>query len=104
MSPSETEKPPAVTKDGGYLPGTHPDLPPPVFARGPIGWVRQNLFGSVTDTALTFLAVYFLYSTIPFLADWMFIDAAFTGESRKDCHSVAQANAILPRFANHVLG
>jgi len=22
----------------------------------------------------------------------------------KDCHSVAQANAILPRFANHVLG
>ena len=89
MSPSKTEKPPAVTKAGGYLPGTHPDLPPPVFARGPIGWVRQNLFGSVTDTALTLLAVYFLYSTITFLADWMFIDAVFTGESRKDCRSVA---------------
>ena len=89
MSPSETEKNPAVTEDGDYLPGTHPDLPPPVFSRGPIGWIRANLFGSATDAALTLLAAYALYSVIPFLVDWMFVDAAFEGESRKDCRAVA---------------
>ena len=90
MSPSETEKNPAVTEDGDYLPGTHPDLPPPVFSRGPIGWIRANLFGSATDAALTLLAAYALYSVIPFLVDWMFVDAAFEGESRKDCRAVAE--------------
>jgi general L-amino acid transport system permease protein len=89
MSPSDTDKPPAVTEDGGYLPGTHPDLPPPSSVYGPIHWIRVNLFGSVTDTALTLLAVYFLYSAITFLVGWMFVDAAFVGESRKDCRAVA---------------
>jgi general L-amino acid transport system permease protein len=89
MSPSDTDKPLTVTEDGGYLPGTHPDLPPPSSVYGPIHWIRVNLFGSVTDTALTLLAAYFLYSVIPFLADWMFADAAFVGESRKDCRAVA---------------
>ncbi len=89
MSPSETEISPAVTKDGGYLPGTHPDLPPPSSVHGPVHWIRVNLFGSVVDTVLTLLAAYFLYSAITFLADWMFINAAFTGESRNDCRAVA---------------
>ncbi|MCH9050338.1 MAG: amino acid ABC transporter permease [Proteobacteria bacterium] len=89
MSPSDTDKPPAVTEDGGYLPGTHPDLPPPSNVHGPVHWVRVNLFGSVTDTVLTLLAAYFLYSAITFLVGWMFVDAAFTGESRKDCRAVA---------------
>jgi general L-amino acid transport system permease protein len=89
MTPGETEEPLTVTEDGGYLPGTHPDLPPPSSVHGPIHWIRANLFGSVIDTALTLLAVYFLYSAITFLVGWMFVDAAFVGESRKDCRAVA---------------
>ncbi len=89
MTPGKEEEPLTVTEDGGYLPGTHPDLPPPSSVHGPIHWIRVNLFGSVTDTALTLLAVYFLYSAITFLAGWMFINAAFTGESRNDCRAVA---------------
>ena len=89
MSPSESEISPAVTKDGGYLPGTHPDLPPPSSVHGPVHWIRANLFGSVVDTALTLLAAYFLFSAVTFLVDWMFINAAFTGESRNDCRAVA---------------
>ncbi len=72
-----------------YEPGTHPDLPPPVFARGPIGWVRENLFGSATDTVLTLFTIYLLYLIVPFLVDWMIIDAAFEGGSRKDCRAIA---------------
>jgi len=89
MTSGAAENPLAVTGDGGYPPGTHPDLPPPSSVHGPIHWIRVNLFGSVTDTALTLLVAYALYSVIPFLADWMFIDAAFVGESRKDCRAVA---------------
>ncbi len=82
MTPGKEEKTLAVTEDGGYLPGTHPDLPPPSSVHGTIHWIRVNLFGSVTDTALTLLEFYFLYSAITFLVGWMFVDAAFTGESR----------------------
>ena len=68
-----------------YAPGTHPSLPPPSSVVGPIAWVRTNLFGSVTNTVLTLLAAYFLYKIIPPMVDWMFVDAAYTGESRHEC-------------------
>ncbi|MAF95284.1 MAG: amino acid ABC transporter permease [Rhodospirillaceae bacterium] len=90
MTPSKTESLPIATGDGGYLPGTHPDLPPPSSVYGPVHWIRVNLFGSITNAVLTLLAVYFLYSVIPLLGEWMFIDAAYEGESRKDCRAVAQ--------------
>ena len=70
-----------------YEPGTHPDLPPPSSVKGPIAWMKENLFGSVTNTVLTLLAVYFLYKFIPAMSEWMFLDAVFTGESRKDCRA-----------------
>ena len=87
MAQSKTDT--SVAEPGHYLPGTHPDLPPPSSVYGPVHWIKVNLFGSVTDTALTLFAAYVLYSVIPFLVDWMFIDAAFVGESRKDCRAVA---------------
>ena len=52
MSPSETK---SVPGDGGYLPGTHPDLKPPSNVHGPVHWVKVNLFGSLTNTVLTLL-------------------------------------------------
>lgn len=89
MTLSKTETPLTVTEDGGYLPGTHPDLPPPSSVHGPIHWIKENLFGSVTNALLTILAVYCIWTAVVFLTDWMFIDAAFTGESRKDCRADA---------------
>ena len=87
MSLSEND---SITDDGGYLPGTHPSLKPPASVYGPVHWVRVNLFGSVTNTVLTLLVAYLLYSLIPILAEWMYLDAAFEGESRNDCRAVAQ--------------
>lgn len=70
-----------------YDPGEHPDWPAPSSVKGPIAWVRSNLFGSVSNTVLTLLAIYLLYKIVPFIVDWMFLDASFTGESRKDCRA-----------------
>lgn len=86
---SSSEKEPPVFNTGSYLPGTHPDLPPPASAYGPVHWIKVNLFGTVTNTGLTLLVMYLLWLVIPFLAEWMYFDAAFVGESRKDCRAVA---------------
>ncbi|MEK9671671.1 MAG: amino acid ABC transporter permease [Rhodospirillaceae bacterium] len=72
-----------------YKPGEHPSLPPPSSVKGPIAWAKENLFGSITNTLLTLLALYFLYKIIPALAQWMYVDAVFTGESRNDCRAQA---------------
>ena len=64
-----------------YEPGEHPDWPAPSSVKGPMHWIKTNLFGSVTNTLLTLLTIYLLYKIIPAMVDWMFIDAAYTGPS-----------------------
>jgi len=72
-----------------YPPGQHPSLPPPGLSMGPVLWVKENLFGSVTNAVLTVLAIWLLWVTIPPMLQWAFLDAAFSGESRKDCQTQA---------------
>ncbi len=70
-----------------YELGNHPDLPPPLNTVGLTGWVRQNLFSSPLNIALTALGFYLLYITIPPLVDWAFISAIWTGEDDKACRN-----------------
>jgi general L-amino acid transport system permease protein len=79
----------AATRNGNYVPGAHPDLPPPGISLGPALWIRENLFSSATNVFLTAVSVYILWLVIPPLVEWAFFDAAFTGESRKDCRAQA---------------
>lgn len=72
-----------------YEPGNHPDLPPPSNTVGPIHWMKENLFSTPTNIALTLLSVYLIYAIIPTMLDWAFLNAAFEGESRKDCKAIA---------------
>jgi len=72
-----------------YDPGEHPDWPAPSSVKGPVHWIKTNLFGSVTNTLLTLLAIYLLYKIIPALVQWFFVDAAYTGASRKECEAQA---------------
>jgi len=59
-------------------------LAPPLQRYGVLGWLRKNLFGSVTDTLLTLLALGFLYLILrPLIAwvlstSWAVIPANFT--------------------------
>ena len=62
-----------------------PSQPPPLIEVGAIGWIRANLFSSWMNTALTLVAVYLLYITIPPFLDWAFFDANWEGRDRSIC-------------------
>lgn len=68
-----------------YVPGTHPDLPPPVRTTGPIGWARINLFSSPFNIVLTLVAVYVLMSIIPPVVEWALVKSVWTAENRVEC-------------------
>lgn len=63
----------------------HPSLPPPANSVGVVGWLRQNLFSSWLNTAMTLVALYLLYITVPSAIQWAFIDANWFGTSRAAC-------------------
>jgi general L-amino acid transport system permease protein len=60
-------------------------LPPPNLARGPLAWVRENLFSSLLNTILTFVALFLLYVSVPRLMKFLFINAVWTGSDRAAC-------------------
>ena len=61
--------------DNAIIPGTRPDLPPPVTESGVIGWLRHNLFSSWWDSLLTLGAIYLVYLIIPPFISWAFVNA-----------------------------
>ncbi len=66
--------------------GRSPDLPPPATTTGAIGWLRENLFSSPLNTALTLAALYLIYLVVPPVVDWALLSANFqSGTSNKDC-------------------
>ena len=61
--------------ENSVVPGTRPDLPPPVTESGIIGWLRHNLFSSWWDTLLTLFAIYLVYLILPPFISWAFINS-----------------------------
>ncbi|MDH3380248.1 MAG: amino acid ABC transporter permease [Gammaproteobacteria bacterium] len=68
-----------------YTPGTHPDLPAPFATRGPVAWMRDNLFSSPLNIILTVVVAWLLYSIIPPIVNWVFIESVWTADSRVEC-------------------
>ncbi|RRJ83741.1 amino acid ABC transporter permease [Aestuariirhabdus litorea] len=64
-----------------------PDLPAPISNRGPVGWLRENLFNNWFNSILTVVAIYFIATTIGPLLNWAFLSADFTGDSKDACTS-----------------
>src|ERR1700749_636953 len=60
-------------------------LPPPLVHSGAIGWLRQNLFSSASNVALTLVCFLFIVWIVPPLVKFLFIDAIWKGASRADC-------------------
>jgi general L-amino acid transport system permease protein len=60
-------------------------LPPPLAASGAIGWLRQNLFSSAFNIALTVLCVLLVAWLVPPLVGFLVVDAVWDGASRVDC-------------------
>ncbi len=59
--------------------------PPHVVMPGPIEWLRENLFSSWGNGALTISAGLVAWWTIVPLVQWAFIDAAWVGTDREAC-------------------
>jgi general L-amino acid transport system permease protein len=62
-------------------------LPPPSLARGPIAWVRENLFSGPFNTLLTLAVLYLLYVLVPPTIRFLFIDAVWVGADRDACRA-----------------
>lgn len=62
-------------------------LPPPNLSRGPIAWMRENLFNGVVNTILTLVTLYLVIRAIPPVLNFMIFDAVWTGTDRTACRA-----------------
>jgi general L-amino acid transport system permease protein len=69
-------------------------LPPPNLARGPIAWVRENLFSGPFNTVLTLVVLYLLYVIIPPVVNFMFVNAVWTGTDRDACRAETAGHPV----------
>ncbi len=71
---------------GAFVRTEHsPAMPPPRRTTGPVAWVRENLFSSVTNTLLTLLGAYLVVISVPPFLDWALFSATWTGDNRDAC-------------------
>jgi general L-amino acid transport system permease protein len=54
-----------------------PDLPPPLSVAGPIAWMKEHLFSSPLNIALTVVGLYLLYLIVPTLVNWAILSASW---------------------------
>lgn len=96
-----------TTQTRQYEPGTHPSLPPPISARGPVLWVREHLLGSPLNIFLTVLSLYLLYLIVPGALNWAIFDAVFSAGSRDECRELGSGACwalINTRFGQFIYG
>ncbi|MEJ6781574.1 amino acid ABC transporter permease [Aminobacter sp. Piv2-1] len=64
--------------------------PAPPRERGPVAWIRKNLFANPFDSVLTILGMLLVVAIVPPLVDWALIQAQWTGTDRTFCATVVQ--------------
>jgi len=67
-----------------------PEQAPPISQSGAVKWVRENMFGSITDSILSLLAIYFLYSLLSSVLPWIF-QSSWNAESLGECREAIAA-------------
>lgn len=56
-------------------------LKPPVTSVGVLGWLRKNLFNSWFNSLLTLLVLYGVWSLLPPVVNWAFIDSLWNSDA-----------------------
>ena len=64
--------------------------PPPVTARGALGWLRANFFATPFDTVLTIVMLLLIAWAIPPVIDFLIVDAVWSGSDREACLATPQ--------------
>ncbi len=57
----------------------------PANTKGAIHWLKENLFSTPSNIALTLLGIYLIFMTVPPFLQWAYFDANFAGDSRESC-------------------
>ncbi|QKE27741.1 amino acid ABC transporter, permease protein [Arcobacter acticola] len=78
--------------------------PAPSNTKGPIKWIRENLFPSVTSSILTILSLLLIYNTLPPLLDWMVFDATWSGTKEEITKDGARWIFIYEKFNQFIYG
>jgi general L-amino acid transport system permease protein len=60
-------------------------LPPPAVRTGAIGWMRENLFSTPLNTALTLVCIVIVAWIVPPLVRFLLVDAVWSGTDRRAC-------------------
>ena len=71
-----------------------PAMPPPEHQRGAIGWLRDNLFSSPLNIALTLASLGLLYWIIPPLLNFLVFHATWVGNDRVACLATPERPSI----------
>jgi general L-amino acid transport system permease protein len=66
------------------------DEPAPSRTTGPVAWMRQNLFATPVDIALTLFGLLLLYWIVPPVFSWAIFNASWVGTDRSVCATLAQ--------------
>jgi len=69
-------------------------LPPPTSDNTAIGWLRRNLFASVTDSVISLIALVVVVWFLINVVDFLFVNAVWTGTNRLACATVAQGGTL----------
>jgi len=69
--------------------------PPPPTAAGMFGWLRANLFSTVSNTILTVAAVALLVVTVPPVIRWALVDAVWSAPNSRACHGAGACWAFI---------
>lgn len=76
------------TISSGYVRGqSGPVMPPPIFSRGALAWVKTNLFSDIFSSILTILALGVLVWIIPGIVRFLFVDAVWTASDGAPCRA-----------------
>ena len=76
---------------------------PPVTAVGVVGWMRANLFSSISNSALTLLSVFLIYKVIMFLVPWI-IAPTWGAGSLNECREILSEMGKSGHFAGACWG
>ncbi|MCC5979248.1 MAG: amino acid ABC transporter permease [Salinarimonas sp.] len=62
-----------------------PERAAPPSTVGVIGWMRENLFSSVSNTLMTIVGAYIVYTFLSAVLGWAVFNAVWQAEDRREC-------------------
>ncbi|MHA7889177.1 MULTISPECIES: amino acid ABC transporter permease [Roseicyclus] len=70
-----------------------PQAAPPPGETGPLRWMRENLFSSIPNAALTLLSIYFIYTILAAILPWM-LGGIWDAGSLTECRAIRDERGL----------